>query len=103
MNEQTVRRYHVSLRTRGFVVLSGLSGSGKTALATRYAGNRGAQPLIVSVAPNWTTNEDLLGYVDPLSGEYRHTQFSEFLLAAQEEQERANLEGRHAQPFHRDT
>jgi hypothetical protein len=100
LDEQTIRRYHVSLRTRGFVVLSGLSGSGKTALATRYAGVVGAQSLVVSVAPNWTTNEDLLGYVDPLSGTYRHTQFSEFLIAAQDERERAQLERRNPQPLH---
>ena len=100
LDEQTIRRYHVSLRTRGFVVLSALSGSGKTALATRYAGIVGAQSLVVSVAPNWTTNEDLLGYVDPINGDYRHTQFSEFLIAAQDERERAQLERRTAQPFH---
>jgi hypothetical protein len=35
LDEQTIRRYHLSLRTRGFVILSGLSGSGKTALASR--------------------------------------------------------------------
>lgn len=100
IEERTIRRYHVSLKTRGFVVLSGLSGSGKTALARRYAQIVGAQPLLVAVAPNWTTNEDLLGYVDPINHEYRHTQFSEFLIAAQEEYEHAKLEQRNPQPFH---
>jgi hypothetical protein len=100
LDEQTIRRYHLSLRTRGFVVLSGLSGSGKTALATRYAEIVGAQSLLVPVAPNWTTNEDLLGYVDPFGGEYRHTPFSEFLIAAQDEHEQAVKDGRTAQPFH---
>ena len=100
LDEQTIRRYHLSLRTRGFVILSGLSGSGKTALATGYAEIVEAQSLLVPVAPNWTTNEDLLGYVDPFSSEYRHTPFSEFLIAAQDEHERAVKDGRTAQPFH---
>lgn len=97
---QTLRRYHLSLKTRGFVVLSGLSGSGKTWLAELYAEVVGAQALLVSVAPNWTTNEDLLGYLDPITSKYRHTPFSQFLLDAAEEYTRAKAETRAARPFH---
>jgi hypothetical protein len=100
LDEQTLRRYHLSLRTRGFVVLSGLSGSGKTWLAQLYADSVDARSHLVSVAPNWTTNEDLLGYYDPLAHEYRHTPFSRFLEAAASEWRRAEQEGRRAQPFH---
>ncbi len=66
MSPQTLRRYHLSLKTRGFVILSGLSGSGKTWLSQAYANAVEARPLLVAVAPNWTTNEDLLGYCNPL-------------------------------------
>ena len=52
--------------TRGFVVLSGVSGTGKTWLAQAYADSVQAKALIVPVAPNWNTNEDLLGYLSPL-------------------------------------
>jgi hypothetical protein len=100
LDDQTLRRYHVSLRTRGFVVLSGLSGSGKTWLAQLYAAVVGACCHLVSVAPNWTTNEDLLGYYDPLAKEYRHTPFSQFLEAAAAEWAAAERQKRLAQPFH---
>ena len=40
---------------------------------------------MVPVAPNWTTNEDLLGYQNPLNDEYHHTSFSKFLVDASAE------------------
>lgn len=100
LDDQTLRRYHVSLKTRGFVVLSGLSGSGKSWLAEAYATAVSARSLLVPVAPNWTTNEDLLGYVDPLSAEYRHTPFSHFLTEAAAEYENAIRQERTARPYH---
>ena len=42
IDRAVLRRYHLSLKTRGFVILSGLSGSGKTWLASAYAAAVGA-------------------------------------------------------------
>src|SRR4030095_9513358 len=84
-----VRRYHLSLRTRRFVVLSGISGTGKTWLAEAYARAVGARHLLVPVAPNWTTNEDLLGYLNPVDNAYHDTEFSVFLREAANEYEKA--------------
>ena len=100
LTRRTIRRYHLSLKSRGFVVLSGVSGTGKTWLAQSYARAVGARFLVVPVAPNWTTNEDLLGYRSPLDGEYRDTPFSLFLRDAGTEWESARLENRPAQPYH---
>jgi MoxR-like ATPase len=100
LDDQTIRRYHVSLKTRGFVVLSGISGSGKTWLAELYAQAVGANSLLVPVAPNWTANEDLLGYYDPLAKEYRHTTFSRFLQRAASAWSEAQRAGVAAQPYH---
>ena len=79
---QQLRRYHISLKTRKFVVLSGISGTGKTWLAELYAAAIGARVAVVPVAPNWTSNEDLLGYFNPLDKSYHDTDFSLFLRAA---------------------
>lgn len=101
IGEQTLRRYHLALKTRGFVILSGISGIGKTWLAEAYARATGAKHCLIPVAPNWTTNEDLLGYVDPLTEtQYHHTVFSYFLEDAAQEYEQARDEGRLAMPFH---
>lgn len=98
--EGLLRRYHVGLKTRGFVILSGISGSGKTWLAEAYAKSVGARRLIVPVAPNWTTNEDLLGYRNPLDGQYHDTPFSHFLRAASAEADRAAAAGENPVPHH---
>ena len=100
LSERTIRRYHLSLQASDFVVLSGPSGSDKTWLATRYGEVVGAETLLVAVAPNWTTNETLLGYFDPLAKTYRHTSLSQFLIAATKEYQDAETRGRTARPFH---
>ena len=79
IDDRTLRRFHLSLRSRGFVILSGISGTGKTWLAQAYARAVEGRELLVPVAPNWTTNEDLLGYLNPISGTYHDTPFSKFL------------------------
>ena len=100
IDERTVRRYHLALGARGFVVLAGVSGTGKTWLAEAYARAVGARHLVVPVAPNWTTNEDLLGYVNPLDGQYHDTPFSRFLRAAAAEYLAASDRDRAPRPFH---
>jgi MoxR-like ATPase len=89
ISDRTLRRFHVSIRTRGFVILSGISGTGKTWLSDAYAEAIGAEYLLVPVAPNWTTNEDLLGYLNPLDNTYHDTALSVFLRAAAREYEEA--------------
>ena len=100
IEERDLRRYHLALKSRGFVILSGVSGTGKTWLTEAYARAVGAECLVVPVAPNWTTNEDLLGYFNPLDGEYHDTRFSRFLRSAAREYERAQAEKRRAKPYH---
>jgi MoxR-like ATPase len=82
LSERTIRRYHAAVQARGFVILAGVSGTGKTWLAEAYADAIGARFLSVRVAPNWHSNEDLLGYLSPLTGVYQHTGFSRFLIEA---------------------
>lgn len=101
IDPRTLRRYHLALQTRGFVILSGVSGTGKTWLAEAYAHAAGAKVGVFPVAPNWTSNEDLLGFYSPLDGgHYHHTAFSLYLLEAAEEYRAARLAGRPPRPYH---
>ena len=101
MAERTLRRYHLALKTRKFVILSGISGTGKTWLTKAYADAVEAKYLPVPVAPNWTTNEDLLGYLNPITDEeYHYTDFSRFLEEAEKEYKQAQEEKRTPKPYH---
>jgi 5-methylcytosine-specific restriction protein B len=69
-NSQLITRYISSLATKPFVLLSGLSGSGKTKLAQAFAQwicESEEQYCIVPVGADWTNREPLLGYVNALT------------------------------------
>ena len=68
-SDQLITRYISSLVTKPFVLLSGLSGSGKTKLAQSFAQwlcEYKSQYCIVPVGADWTNREPLLGYVNAL-------------------------------------
>lgn len=89
-----VKRLHVSLNFlphKHFVILSGLSGTGKTQLALKYAravhgltSNTDDDPLIFEcpVRPEWTDPTGLTGYFDVLTNRYVVPTFLEAVLVA---------------------
>ncbi|MDF3131084.1 DUF3578 domain-containing protein [Kiritimatiellaeota bacterium B1221] len=59
-----------ALQTKPFLILTGLSGSGKTKLAQAFSTwiyESDNQVQLVAVGADWTSNENLLGYPDALS------------------------------------
>ncbi len=69
---ELITRYISSLATKPFVILSGLSGSGKTKLAQAFAQwicESEEQYCIVPVGADWINREPLLGYVNALEPE----------------------------------
>jgi hypothetical protein len=81
--------FYTALQTKGFVILSGISGTGKTRLAQAFAGMlpqpaEGANHLFVTVRPDWRDSKSLLGYYNPLTGTYEWTPFLRFLLRAEQ-------------------
>lgn len=97
IGEVTLKRYITSLDTRGFLILAGPSGTGKTWLTQLYATAVGARHQLVPVAPNWAANEDLLGYFNPIEGEFHATTFLQFVDQAAEQWDKR---GSDAQEFH---
>jgi len=66
-HEEVVRTFLASLAAKRFVILTGLSGSGKTQLAIRFGEWLGAgHSRVIPVRPDWTGPEQLLGYEDAL-------------------------------------
>jgi hypothetical protein len=66
-HERLIRSFVASVLTKPFVILTGLSGSGKTQLAMKFGEWLGLDRLYVSaVRPDWTGPDALLGYEDGL-------------------------------------
>lgn len=64
-----IKRFIASLCTKQFLILTGLSGSGKTKLAQAFAKWISESPnqyLLVPVGADWTNREPLLGYPNSL-------------------------------------
>lgn len=66
-HEEHVRAFLASMATKRFVILTGLSGSGKTQLALRFGDWIGIErTLVLPVRPDWTGAEAIFGYEDAL-------------------------------------
>jgi hypothetical protein len=72
---ELIARFISSLLAKRFLILTGLSGSGKTKLAHAFAAwiaETEDQYRLVAVGADWTTNENVVGYQDALqAGVYR--------------------------------
>ncbi|TEU15056.1 MAG: hypothetical protein E3J21_14160 [Anaerolineales bacterium] len=79
--------YHLSLQTKPFAILTGISGTGKTKLAQLFAKwmspTDGEQNYaFVPVRPDWTDSRGLLGFHNLITGTYSATDFLRLLLRA---------------------
>ena len=89
-NENFIKRYVISLVTKPFVILTGLSGSGKTKLAQLFAEWIGCNfeidnpdALLLPVGADWTSNENIVGYANALDPtKYEKTKTLELILRA---------------------
>ena len=108
-----IARYLAALLSKPFVILAGVSGTGKSKLAELVAEYYGVapaaasvseQPLaagdtftfraakgphdptrfaLVAVRPDWTDNQSILGFVNPITERYESTQALELILRAE--------------------
>jgi MoxR-like ATPase len=100
VEDELMRRFVASLLAKRFVILTGMSGSGKTKLAQAFAAwisqrsiaslfaddiSVGASYEMVSVGADWTSNENILGYADALNYEkYVRTASLDLILRARD-------------------
>ncbi|MCI5508885.1 MAG: hypothetical protein MR936_05635 [Eubacterium sp.] len=87
--------FHTSVKCGNLVILSGLSGTGKSCIVDMYANAIGIKTttdpdadkrfLFIPVRPSWNDDSDLLGYVDLVHMVYRPSDsgFVDFLVKAQ--------------------
>ena len=98
-----IRSYLTALRTKPFMLLAGISGTGKSrivrklAQATttqhydkeedRWKDNRPENFELIQVKPNWHNSMDVVGFYSNISGKYEFTPFVEFIVKAWQHQE----------------
>ncbi|EHR78361.1 hypothetical protein OCC_12034 [Thermococcus litoralis DSM 5473] len=94
-----VSQFYVALKTKGFAILSGLTGTGKTKIAQELAELLDSSKenfLFLSVRPDWRDSKALLGYYNPLTGEYQRTELLDFILRAVDDYQR---NGANSKPY----
>lgn len=88
-DENDLINFHTALKTGSLVLLTGMSGTGKTRLVQVYAEALGLEPekqfRIIPIRPTWTDGTDLLGFLDLTNNLYRPSESGllELLLDAQ--------------------
>lgn len=101
-NKKDFVNIHTALKCNSLVILSGLSGTGKSAIVDIYARALGinnttspdeSRMLFIPVRPSWNDDSDLLGYVDLVHMVYRASDsgFVDFLVRAQKEENKDKL------------
>jgi 5-methylcytosine-specific restriction endonuclease McrBC GTP-binding regulatory subunit McrB len=83
--ESAVSAFYVALKTKGFVILAGLTGTGKTKLPQLFCElitDKDYQKLFVPVRPNWRDSKPLVGYFNPIEGIYQSTELLKLIEKA---------------------
>ncbi|MFD1020953.1 McrB family protein [Thalassobacillus hwangdonensis] len=83
---ESVKNLFISLKTKPFVILSGISGTGKTKIIELFAESIGATEQnnrfnLIPVRPDWSDGSDLLGYTD-IKGEFLEGQLTSIIKQA---------------------
>ncbi|MEK4509152.1 MrcB family domain-containing protein [Paenibacillus sp. FSL K6-2524] len=81
-----IENLYLSLKTKPFVILAGISGSGKTRLVRLFAEAVGAtsdngQFSLIPVRPDWSDPSDLIGYRD-IAGSFKPGPLSDVIVEA---------------------
>lgn len=88
---ETVRAFVSGLACSHFMILEGLSGTGKTSLPKYFAEYTGANVCFTSVQASWKDRSDILGYYNDFVGKFKETPFLRALYRASYETGEVNL------------
>jgi 5-methylcytosine-specific restriction enzyme B len=96
-SKEILTRYYLSLKTKPFVILTGISGTGKTKIAQVFADyvcrdesdqEKADRIAFVPVRPDWMDNKGILGYYNILDETYHTTKVLDLILAAEQHPEK---------------
>ncbi|MER2126541.1 hypothetical protein [Solibacillus sp.] len=78
-----IHGFLAAMRSTRFIILKGLSGTGKTSLPKIVAHALGGICETIAVQPNWKSKTDLIGFYNHFNDRFMATQFTEELFKAQ--------------------
>lgn len=81
IEKELIKNIYLSLRTKPFLILAGVSGTGKSRIARLFAEAAGGRFQLIPVRPDWSDPTDLLGHVN-LDGNFVPGILTEFLYEA---------------------
>lgn len=94
ISEEKYQNQLMALRTKPFLLLAGISGTGKSRIVRELAFKSCPEELqdedkttpgnycMIEVKPNWHDSTELLGYWSNINGRYMFTKFTKFLVKA---------------------
>lgn len=85
-SKEDITNLFLSLKSKPFVILSGISGTGKTKMVQWFAESLGAseengQFTLIPIRPDWNDGSDLLGYRD-IKGEFKTGPLTKVIIEA---------------------
>lgn len=89
-DENLVKNFYLSLKSKPFVILAGTSGTGKTKLVKLFANAIGAEYKLVPVRPDWSDSSDLFGHLD-LNGRFIEGVLTRFIKEASDHIEKPHI------------
>jgi len=89
--DNLIKNFYISMKTKPFILLVGISGIGKTALTQLFAEAISARYQRIAVRADWSDDSDLIGYYNPLLQTYHQTPFLKFLLEARNESDKIHI------------
>lgn len=99
-SKEILSRYFLSLKTKPFVILTGISGTGKTKIAQIFADymcqdedeeKKERRKAFIPVRPDWMDNKGLLGFYNILDQKYHSTPLLDLLLEASENSDKPHF------------
>lgn len=89
-DDNEVENLYLSIKTKPFVMLAGISGTGKTKIVELFAEaisstNENGRYKLIPVKPNWSDSSDLLGYKN-INGEFQSGPLTRILIKAGREE-----------------
>ena len=88
---ETIRAFIAGMACSHFLILEGLSGTGKTSLPKYFAQYIGSDVCFTSVQASWRDRSDVLGYYNDFSGNFKETPFLRALYTASYKSDTVNL------------